>query len=250
MIINYSLVRLSIISLLVILLPLIQKQWLNLYLFDIANFTIYKSLYYLSGIICPIFVIINSLNKFTFYKFNNSKENRKFIITGKLLLLISSTILLILSILFFIYIFINLRMLLNLFFNDYKLLDYFLIDKQILTIGIISIFLLFKKLKLFLKKASLINFFIMSIIIWYSEISYKNLNAGVITDILKIENINFLNLILLLSIEIFYYLWSFISYSSYLSDWKVPMLYKKEVLSISNILFFYFLIFLYYSLLL
>ena len=75
MIIKFSLLRLSIIISLVILFPLVQKQWLNLYLFDINNLSIYKLLYYLSGLIVPILVIINSLNNFTYYKFNFYKKN-------------------------------------------------------------------------------------------------------------------------------------------------------------------------------
>ena len=61
------------------------------------------------------------------------------------------------------------------------------------------------------------------------------------------ENINFVNLLLLLSIEIFYFLWSYISYSSYLSDWSIPRPNKHELMAITNIILFYLLIFLYYS---
>ena len=74
LIIKFSLLRLSIIILLVILFPLVQKQWLNLYLFDINNLSIYKLLYYLSGLFVPVLVIINSLNKFTYYQFNLLKK--------------------------------------------------------------------------------------------------------------------------------------------------------------------------------
>jgi hypothetical protein len=89
LIIKFSLYRLSIIILLVILFPLVQKQWLNLYLFDINNLSIYKLLYYLSGLIVPILVIINSLNKFTYYKFNSHKKiYNKLDISGKSLFLI------------------------------------------------------------------------------------------------------------------------------------------------------------------
>ena len=232
MIIKYSSLRLSIIFLFVILFPLVQKQWLNLYLFDINNFTIYKILYYLSGLICPILVIINSLNKFTYYKFNNKKENKKSEIRGLLLLFITLITLFILSILIYSYFLINLRIFLDLFIRNNESLIYFDIGKQILILIIISIFLLFIKFKLFLKKALLINFFLMSIIIWYSEISNIILNNTFIIDIFKFENFNFINLIFLLSIEIFYYLWSYISYSSYLSDWSLPRANKEEIISI------------------
>ena len=79
--------RLTIFVLLVILFPLVQNQWLNLYLFDINNFTIYKLLYYLSGLIFPILVFKNSLNKFTYYKFLNNKIKNYHRISGKSLFL-------------------------------------------------------------------------------------------------------------------------------------------------------------------
>ena len=249
MIINYSLLRLSVIFLLVILFPLVQKQWQNLYLFDINNFTIYKILYYLIGLICPILVIKNSLNKFTLYKFNSKKVNNIQNIRGKSLFFLTSTVLFILSILISSYIFINLSLFQDLFASDNKILVYFDIEKQILLLVFISILLLFRKFKLFIKKGILINFFMMSLIIWYSEISNKTLNDSFMFDILKIENINIINLLFLLLVEIFYYLWSYISYGSYLSDWSLPKPYKKEVLSISNIILFYLLILFYYSVL-
>ena len=100
MIIKFSLLRLSIIILLVILFPLVQKQWLNLYLFDINNLSIYKILYYLSGLFVPILVIINSLNKFTYYKFNFHKKNSNYSdISGKSLFLITLVISSLISIL-------------------------------------------------------------------------------------------------------------------------------------------------------
>ncbi len=244
--IKYSLIRLSIIFLLVIIFPFVQKQWLNLYLFNTNNLSIYKILYYLSGLICPILVIVNSLNNFTFYKFNSKKEKNNCYVSSILLLFITIIILLILSLLISSYIFINLKIFINLFIGDNKLLTYFTIDKQILILVIISFLLLFRKLKLFIKKGLLINYFIMSLMIWYSEISNKILNDVFIIDILNFENINYINLLFLLSIEIFYYLWSYISYSTYLSDWSLPIPDNKEYLYIYNIIFLYLLIFLYY----
>ncbi len=250
MIIKFSLVRLSIIFLLVILFPLVQKQWLNLYLFDINNFSIYKILYYLSGLVVPILVIINSLNNFTYYKFiNHKKNNNNYEISGKVLFLIIFIVSITLSILVTQYIFINLNIFLN-FFNikkDYSVL--FDIDKQILIVLTIAVFLLFKKTKLFIKKFILINFCIFSIITWYSQINNYFLIDMVPSYIYKFGNINFININFLLAIETVFYLWSYISYSSYLSDWNVPKPYKKEITPLLNIFMFYFLIILYYSIL-
>ena len=250
MIIKFSLLRLSIIILLVILFPLVQKQWLNLYLFDINNLSIYKLLYYLSGLIVPILVIINSLNKFTYYKFNFHKKNNNYSdISGKSLFIITLVILSILSILISNYIFINLKIILNLLMSNNEYLVQFDTDKQILFVVIISILLLFEKTKFIIKKITLTNFFLISIISWYSQINNFSLKEVIPFYILKFGNINFLNIVFLLAIEIMFYLWSYISYNSYLSDWNVPKPYAKEAKPIIYILVFYLLIILYYSIL-
>ena len=250
MIIKFSPLRLSIIIFLVILFPLVQKQWLNLYLFDINNFSIYKLLYYLSGLIVPFLVILNSLNKFTYYKFNfHKKNNNNFDISGKSLFLITLIILSILSILISHYIFINLKIFLNLFISNNGYLVQFDTDKQILFVVIISILLLFEKTKFIIKKITLTNFFIISIISWYSQINNFSFQEVIPFYILKFGNINFLNIVFLLAIEIMFYLWSYISYNSYLSDWNVPKPYAKEAQPIIYILIFYLLIILYYSIL-
>ena len=250
MIIKFSLLRLSLIFLLVIIFPLIQKQWLNLYLFDINNLSIYKLLYYLSGLFVPILVIINSLNKFTYYKFNFLKKNNyKYDISGKSLLLITLVISSFISILISRYIFINLKIFLNLFMSNNEYLVQFDTDNQILFVVIISTLLLFEKTKFFIKKIILTNFFIISIISWYSQIINFSLKEVIPFYILKFGNINFLNIVFLLAIEIMFYLWSYISYNSYLSDWNVPRPYAKEAKPLIYILIFYLLIILYYSIL-
>ena len=249
MIIKYSLSRLSITFLLAIIFPLVQKQWLNLYLFDINNYSIYKILYYLSGVVCPILVILNSINNFTYYKFAIKRVNNSSDIRGKSLFLIISIVLFILSILLSSYFFISLRLLLNLIISNDMSLFSFNINSQIIIFIFFSILLLFKKIKLFFKKASLINFLIISNIIWYLEISNKAINDTFVNDIFKSEYIIFINLLFLLSIEILYYLWSYISNSTYLSDWSLPKPYKYEIMAIFNIILFYLFIFLYYYLL-
>ena len=249
MIIKFSLARLSIIFLLVIVFPLVQQQWLNLYLFDNNNFTIYKFLYYLSGLIIPIFIVINSLNKFTYYKFDYHKKNYSNNINGKLLLLITLIVSTTLSILVSNYIFINLKNFLNLFISNNKFLDQFDIYHQIVFVVIIFTFLIFEKTKYLIKKIILTNFFIFSMINWYSQINNSFLIENLPFYISRFGNINLINIIFILSIETVFYLWSYISYSTYLSDWNVPKPYKKEVIPILNIFIFYLLIILYYSIL-
>ena len=229
---------------------MVQKQWLNLYLFDINNLSIYKLLYYLSGLFVPILVIINSLNKFTYYKFNFLKKNSyKYDISGKSLFLITLVILSLISILISQYIFINLKIFLNLFISNNGYLVQFDTDKQILFVVIISILLLFEKTKFIIKKITLTNFFIISIISWYSQINNFSLKEVIPFYISKFGNVNFLNIVFLLAIEIMFYLWSYISYDSYLSDWNVPKPYAKEAKPIIYILIFYLFIILYYSIL-
>jgi hypothetical protein len=219
-------------------------------LFDINNLSIYKLLYYLSGLIVPILVIINSLNKFTYYKFTFLKKNNyRYDISGKSLLLITLVISSFISILISRYIFINLKIFLNLFISNNGYLVQFDTDKQILFIVIISILLLFEKTKFIIKKITLTNFFIISIISWYSQINNFSLKEVIPFYILKFGNINFLNIVFLLAIEIMFYLWSYISYNSYLSDWNVPKPYAKDAKPIIYILVFYLLIILYYSIL-
>ena len=123
------------------------------------------------------------------------------------------------------------------------------IDKQILFVVIISILLLFEKTKFIIKKITLINFLLISIISWYSQINNFSLKEVIPFYILKFGNINFLNIVFLLAIEIMFYLWSYISYNSNLSDWNVPMPYAKEATPIIYIFMFYLLIILYYSIL-
>ena len=241
--------RLSLFFLLVILFPLIQKQWLNLYLYDINNFTIYKLLYYLSGLIVPILVIINSLNKFTYYKFNyNDALNNNFI-NGKLLLFITSIASILLSTLISNYIFINFRLFLKLFISNNNYLINLSLDKQILLLLIISILLIFKKTRVFVKKIMLINFFIISIFIWFSQINNILIIDLFPFNIFRHDNMNYINIIYLLIIETVFYLWSYISHGSSLSDWMLPKPHKSEVKTILTIIIFYLLIMIYYSIL-
>ena len=123
------------------------------------------------------------------------------------------------------------------------------IDKQIIIVPIISILLIFKRTKLIIKKITLINYFIISVVNWYIRINNSLSTDLTQFDISTFDNISIINIIILLVIEIFFYLWSYISYDSYLSDWRVPKPYRKEISPIFNFFIFYLLILLYYSIL-
>ena len=117
MFIKISLLRLICLFSFILLLPIFQKQWFNLYIFNGNIFSFYSILYYLSGIICPIIVCCISNSYFTFYEFKklNSKSNNS--ITGKILLALVLLILIPFSILIVNYFYINLDLIFHLFFN-------------------------------------------------------------------------------------------------------------------------------------
>jgi len=58
---------------LLLIVPLVQKQWFNLYSLNINDISVYFILYYLSGAICPSLVYINSLKNNTDYTFTSDK---------------------------------------------------------------------------------------------------------------------------------------------------------------------------------
>ena len=245
MIIRFSLPRLSIVFSLVIILPLLQNQWHNLSQFENTTLSFYRFLYYLSGLICPLLVCLNSINKFTHYKFD--KKSGKNTITGKFLLIITLILLLTLSILISNYIYFNFELFYKILINN-KHLFTFDFNKIIFFILTISILLIFKITRSFLKKLILINFFMISIFIWYSQINNLLIEENLLlTKFWNIENINYINILFLLVIESFYYLWSYISYNSNLSDWIVVNPSKRDLANIIKIIIFYLFIFIYYS---
>jgi len=98
-----------------LILPFVQKQWFNLYLFNINNISFYSILYYLSGTICPSLVCLNSLKNYTYYNFNENKIHGKNIIKGKRLLFLVAINLIFLSYFIADYIYINVDLIFNLF---------------------------------------------------------------------------------------------------------------------------------------
>lgn len=247
MIIKFSLIRLTIIFLIVILFPLVQNQWLNLYLFDVNNPSIYKFLYYLSGLIVPSFVCISSLSKFTSYKFLHFKDKDQNI-SGRNLLIIILITLFTISTFISYYIFINFRIIATLFFST---INYqFNIVNNLLFIFIISILLLFKNTRLKIKRIVLLNYFIISMFIWYAQINNIFINnIFLINNKILFDNVFYFNVFYLFILETLYYIWSCISYKSQLSDWSVPTPYFSVNSQITKIIIFYLMIVVYYSLL-
>lgn len=231
-----------------LILPFIQKQWFNLYLFNIKHISFYSILYYLSGTICPSLICLNSLKNFSNYQFNKNNIYSKKIIKGKALLLLVAINLIFLSYLISNYIYINFDFISNLFLEGIKLqLDIF---QSSLVILLITILLILKKFRLLLKRMILLNFILISFYIWCLQINNINVNEQFYNyRYFGLSNINIINVFILVAIEIFYYTWSFLSYKTNLSDWMVHLPQKGDLNPILKIFIFYFFIIIYYSLL-
>ena len=232
-----------------IIIPFVQKQWLNLYLFNFNDFSFYSILYYLSGTICPFLICLYSLNNYTHYKFINNEIYNKKSIKGKSLLFLVVINLLFLSYLIIEYIYINFDLLSNLFFEGFKLQqpDIFQLS---LFIFLITILLIFKKSRVLFKNLILGNFILISFYIWYLQIN--NINVGDQFHIYKyfgLNDLNLINIFILVAIEISFFTWSFLSYKTNLSDWIVPKPRKGDLIPFLNMFIFYFFIIIYYSIL-
>jgi len=232
-----------------LILPFVQKQWLNLYSLNINDISFYSILYYLSGAICPLLVYINSLKNYTYYSFSRDKIHSIKIIKGKRLLFLVSINLLFLSYLIVDYIYINFDLIFNLFLEginvpkpDIPQLSFF--------IFLISILLIFKKSRFLLKKIILVNFILISLYLWHLLINNINVDAQFhIFRYFGLNDLNLINIFILLAIEISFFTWSLLSYSTNLSDWIVQKPQKGDVFPILNIFIFYFFIIINYSIL-
>ena len=249
MIIKNNTTKLLVTLSLLLILPLVQKQWFNLYLFNTNNLSFYSILYYLSGIICPALIGFNSLTNYTKYKFNKNKIYSQKIIKGKALLSLVAINLLFLSFLISDYIIINIDFISNLFFEGIKLQkpDIF---QLCLFIFLISILLIFKKSRLLCKKLILVNFILISFYIWYLQINNINIDDHFhIYRYFGLSDLYLSNVFILMTLEISYFIWSFLSYKTNLSDWIVHFPRKGDLDPILHIFIFYFFIIIYYSIL-
>jgi len=232
-----------------LILPFVQKQWLNLYSLNINDISFYSILYYLSGAICPSLVYINSLKNYTYYNFSRDKIHSIKIIKGKRLLFLVAINLIFLSYLIADYIYINFDLTFNLFLEGIN------VPKPVFTqliffIFLISILLIFKKSRFFLKKLILVNFILISLYLWHLQINNISVDDQFhIYRYFGLNDLNVINLFILVAIEISFYSWSLLSYKTNLSDWIVPKPQKGDIIPFLNIFIFYFFIIIYYSLL-
>jgi len=229
-----------------LILPLVQKQWFNLYLFNINDISFYSFLYYLSGTICPSLICLNSLKCFTYYDFNNNNYSKN-IITGKRLFFLVAINLIFISYFIADYIYINIDLIFNLFFEEINLPKLDTIQ-LILVIFLISSLLIIKKSRFILKKLILVNFILISLYIWHLQINNINVDDQFhIYRYFGLNDLNLINIFILVAIEVSFFTWSFVSYKTNLSDWIVRKPQKRDFTPILNMFTFYFFIIIYYS---
>ena len=249
MIVKNNTTKLIVTLSFLLILPFVQKQWFNLYLFNIDNISFYSILYYLSGIICPSLVCINSLKNYTYYIFNKNKIYSKNTIKGKGLLLLVVLNLLFLSYFITNHLYINFDLIFNLFLEGINLSKPDIFQSSFFIL-LISILLIFRNSRLLLKKIILANFILISFYLWYLQINNINVDDQFhIYGYFGLNNLNIINVFILIAIEICYFTWSFLSYKTNLSDWIVLSPKKGDINPLLNMLFFYFFIIIYYSIL-
>jgi len=232
-----------------LILPFVQKQWLNLYSLNINDFSFYSILYYLSGAICPSIVCLNSLKNYTYYDFNKGKINNIKIIKGKRLLFLVAINLIFLSYLIADYIYINIDLTFNIFLEGINVPKPNIPHLSFSTF-LISILLIFKKSRFLLKKIILVNFILISLYLCHLQINNISVDDQFhIYRYFGFNNLNLINLLILFSIEISFYTLSFISYKTNLSDWIVPKPQKGDVIPFLNMFIVYFFLIIYYSIL-
>ena len=249
MIIKNNTTKLLATLLILIILPFVQKQWFNLYLFNNNDISFYTILYYLSGTICPSIVCLNSLKKYTYYSFNKNKIYSKNVIKGKRLFFLVAINLIFLSYFIADYLYINFDLIFNLFFEGINLSKPDIIQLSFFIL-LISSLLIFKKSRFLLKKIILVNFILISLYLWHIQIININVDGQFhIYKYFGLNDLNLINLFILVTIEISFFTWSFLSYKTNLSDWIVRKPQKGDIIPVLNMLIFYFFIVIYYSIL-
>ena len=129
---------------------------------------------------------------------------------------------------------------------------YFNIKLKVLLFLIVIVLLLFKKTKRLIKKLFLLNYFFICFISW-SDYFFKLQGIDFLvnnyinsSNYYDFNNINILNIFYLFIFEIFYYLWSFISFQNNLSDWSITYPKKIDLVPLSKITIFHLGVLIYY----
>ena len=147
------------------------------------------------------------------------------------------------------YLYINFDLIFNLFFEAINLSKPDIIQLSFFIL-LISSLLIFKKSRFLLKKIILVNFILISLYLWHIQINNINLDDQFhIYEYFGLNDLNLINLFILVTIEISFFTWSFLSYKTNLSDWIVRKPQKGDIIPVLNMLIFYFFIVIYYSIL-
>ena len=147
------------------------------------------------------------------------------------------------------YLYINFDLIFNLFFEGINLSKPDIIQLSFFIL-LISSLLIFKKSRFLLKKIILVNFILISLYLWHIQINNINLDDQFhIYKYFGLNDLNLINLFILVTIEISFFTWSFLSYKTNLSDWIVRKPQKGDIIPVLNMLIFYFFIVIYYSIL-
>ena len=96
----------------------------------------------------------------------------------------------------------------------------------------------------------MINFIFISLYLWHIQINNINVDDQFhVYRYFGLNDLNLINIFILVAIEISFFMWSFLSYKTNLSDWIVQDPQKRDFFPILNIFIFYFFIIFYYSIL-
>ena len=226
--------------------PIVQDQWLNILTLNNLTFSYYGILYYLSGLLFPIITVYYSLKMNLYYKSVNenlsNNKKVKFIFYPITLTLFS------LSLLLNKYFFYTFNLLNNKTINS-NLLN---IKLEIIFLFIIFILLMFDKTKRILRKLLIVNFFILSLIIW-TNFYFNLLDKSIFINeyfmnisFLEEKNINIYNVTYLLILELLFYIWSYFGYKNNIGNWSIPYPNKSDIKPMIKMIIFYSGILIYY----
>ena len=230
---------------LVPLFPIVQAQWLNIFLLNEFEFSYYSILYFLSGLLFPIVVINHSFSNFIDYKFNSNKNQSKELKFKGYVVFFTILVLSTLIIRYFI-------LSINYIIPQIDLNSYFDIKLKILLLLILIVLLFLNKTKRIIKRLILFNFLIICFINW--SYYFLNLNGMEIfinkyisnISYYEFNNLNILNILYLYTLEILFYFWSFITYQNNISDWSITYPKKADLIPFSKITIFYLGVLIYY----
>ena len=117
---------------------------------------------------------------------------------------------------------------------------------------IVVIILTIHKTKSILKKLILFNFITISILNWTNyffiliKVDILINKYTFINNYLDFKYLNIFNVIYIFILEIFFYIWSYLTYQNNISDWYVPLPVRADLKPLYNITIFYLGILIYY----